>query len=274
MHRHKYNLREQKLDATVRDAVYGAAIGDALGVPYEGEERGAFECTGMVADIRRGQEIGTWSDDTSMMLAICDSIRELDRVDVDDIRKKFQEWYFDDRYTVNGVFSVGFTTSISLLIGGGVTGHDCCGNGSLMRTIPLAFAPCGPEDVRKVSAITHANKLCCDICAEYVKIVWLLLEGIVDKDDLRSAYPFSMLNRDVIRSGGYVKDTFGAALWCFLNTENYADCVLTAVNLGDDTDTTACVAGGLAGAYYGIEKIPREWIDELQCKDLIDSCLF
>ena len=77
-----------------------------------------------------------------------------------------------------------------------------------------------------------------------------------------------------IRSGGFVRDTLKAASWCFVNANSYEDCVLAAVNLGDDTDTTAAVAGALAGTVYGIEAIPQEWVDTLCGKELIESCLF
>ena len=50
--------------------------------------------------------------------------------------------------------------------------------------------------------------------------------------------------------------------------------MLAAVNLGDDTDTTAAVAGALAGTVYGLKAIPREWIDTLRGKELIEQCLF
>lgn len=61
-----------------------------------------------------------------------------------------------------------------------------------------------------------------------------------------------------------------AALWCLTNTHNYQDCVLTAVNLGEDTDTTASVAGALAGAVYGLDAIPTEWIEKMRGRELID----
>lgn len=77
-----------------------------------------------------------------------------------------------------------------------------------------------------------------------------------------------------IKSGGFVRDTLKAATWCFVNTNSYEDCVLAAVNLGDDTDTTAAVAGALAGTAYGIDAIPQEWIDTLRGKELIEQCLF
>ena len=67
-----------------------------------------------------------------------------------------------------------------------------------------------------------------------------------------------MVNSLSVGSSGYVVDTFVAAMWCLLTTDNYRDCVLKAVNLGSDTDTTAAVAGGLAGIMYGLEGIPDE----------------
>jgi len=79
---------------------------------------------------------------------------------------------------------------------------------------------------------------------------------------------------DEVKSGGYVVDTLNAALWCLVNTGSYAECVLAAVNLGSDTDTTACVAGALAGAVYGYDAIPAEWLKALRGKDVIERCLF
>ena len=77
-----------------------------------------------------------------------------------------------------------------------------------------------------------------------------------------------------VKSGGYVVDTLNASLWCLVNTGSYAECVLAAVNLGRDTDTTACVAGALAGAFYGYGAIPAEWLEVLRGKNVIESCLF
>jgi ADP-ribosylglycohydrolase len=82
---------------------------------------------------------------------------------------------------------------------------------------------------------------------------------------------FEELTIDSIKSTGYVVDTLEAALWCVLTTDNYRDCVLKAVNLGDDTDTVAAVAGGLAGALYGYAGIPKEWLDTLKRRDYIEE---
>ena len=78
---------------------------------------------------------------------------------------------------------------------------------------------------------------------------------------------------DDIQSTGFVLHTLEASIWCLLNTTSYTEAVLTAVNLGDDTDTTAAVVGGLAGIVYGYDSIPKEWIDALKNKGLIDSIL-
>ena len=82
---------------------------------------------------------------------------------------------------------------------------------------------------------------------------------------------FDKLTTDDIKSTGYVVDTLEAALWCVLTTNNYRDCVLKAVNLGDDTDTVAAIAGGLAGALYGYDNIPVEWRNTLIRKDYIEE---
>ena len=82
---------------------------------------------------------------------------------------------------------------------------------------------------------------------------------------------FAKLPEEEIKSTGYVVDTLEAALWCLLNTEDYKSLVLKAVNLGDDTDTVAAVAGGLAGIYYGLEEIPEEWLLKLQNREYLEE---
>jgi ADP-ribosylglycohydrolase len=84
---------------------------------------------------------------------------------------------------------------------------------------------------------------------------------------------FLSMPAEEIISTGYVMHALHASVWCLLNTENYRDCVLSAVNLGGDTDTAGCVAGGLAGAFYGMKNIPPEWLNQLPKKGDLD-CLF
>lgn len=255
---------------TLRDCIYGQAVGDALGVPYEFRPRGTFLCTGMARHGSHNQPAGTWSDDTSMALAICDSYRELGRIDVDDIRARFVRWYREGAYTVDGLFDIGGTTARALDQGAGCAAGSNNGNGSLMRTVPLAFMDATEEEVRAVSAITHAHPTSTEACVRMVRVARALSAG---ESPAAVAEEIAARPVEEVRSGGYVLDTFDAALWCLATTSSYRDCVLAAVNLGDDTDTTAAVAGALAGIVYGAESIPPEWLDALRGKDVIEHCL-
>ena len=87
----------------------------------------------------------------------------------------------------------------------------------------------------------------------------------MENNYFKELHPFTLFTQeeDSIQSGGHVIDTLKAALWLNHQHDNYADVVLHAVNLGDDTDTTACVAGGLAGLIYGESGIPDEWLNAI-----------
>lgn len=268
----------------LRDAIYGLAVADALGVPVEFLKRGTYEVKEMVGYGSHMQHPGTWSDDTSMTLATCDSIRECGDVNPSDIYEKFRAWLFEAKYTPDDVvFDVGQTTSRAIRNGEGLSEVWANGNGSLMRIIPLAFTDADNELIGEVSAITHAHGISKLACMIYVYIARKLLKG----EDLESILetieadaPFDRLKGikalsiDEIKSSGYVVDTLEAALWCLATTDNYKDAVLKAVNLGMDTDTVAAVTGGLAGILYGFDAIPKEWIETLRGKDVIESCLF
>ena len=270
---------------TLRDAVYGAAVGDALGVPYEFQGRGSFECTGMASGGAHGRPAGTFSDDTSMMIALCDSVRVRGRVDARDMRKKFNDWMRDGAYTADGiVFDVGNTVATALSEGRGCAGERSNGNGSLMRIAPLAYTTADDDEVRAASSVTHAHRISTESCVCFVKLIRNLMGGsslelalkysIPESEELAFLADVASWPREKVRSGGFVLDTLGAAIWCFANTESYPDCVLAAVNLGSDTDTTACVAGALAGAVYGYKAIPEEWLEVLRGKEVIERCLF
>lgn len=257
-----------------RDCIYGQAVGDALGVPYEFRARGSFTCTGMTDHGTHDQPAGTWSDDTSMALAICDSYRELGRIDTDDIRMRFRRWYEEGTYTVDGLFDAGGTCARAIREGHGMAGGRDNGNGSLMRTLPLAFTPATDEEVRAVSAVTHAHPLSCGLCVGLVHVARCLMAGASPTEAAGEYARLRERPRHEVRSGGFVRDTFEAALWCLLTTSSYEECVLAAVNLGDDTDTTAAVAGGLAGIAYGEAAIPAGWLATLRGRDVIERCLF
>ena len=179
----------------------------------------------------------------------------------------------------------------------GLSGENSLGNGSLMRILPLAvylFAkygtalcryPEGMKIIHQVSKLTHAHPRAFVACGIYMSILMQLMAGLSPVESaqkgimeaagyyLNSEYAeqlnhytrladlnaFINLPEKEIRSTGYVVDTLEAAIYCFLTTDDYRDCVLKAVNLGGDTDTVAAVAGGLAGMAYGIDDIPAAW---------------
>lgn len=261
----------------MRSCIYGLAVGDALGVPYEFCRRGTFECTGMVGDGTHGQHAGTWSDDTSMALCICSSIKRLGRVDTADIAGRFRRWLEHGDFTCDGrAFDVGMTCREAISTGVPGESYDECGNGSLMRTAPLALLDYfDTHKIREVSAITHAHPVAEWSCIALCDILRTIRNsGTPAKHVLWRRYGY-IASRPVeaVKSGGYCEHTLEAALWCFLNTDSYADCVLAAVNLGGDTDTTAAVAGALAGVYYGFGAIPPKWTGQLRGKAAIDQCI-
>ena len=304
------------MNEQLKAAVYGFAVGDALGVPYEFKSRKTFKCKGMTGFGTWDQPPGTWSDDTSMVLATCDSIRERGYIDPLDIMQRFAEWRNHAKYTAHGeLFDIGTTTKMAIdnfTVRGipamecGMDGEQCAGNGSLMRILPVEFylqaqpAAGRYEIIRNVSALTHAH-ICCTLgcflyCAvageiiqhrERFKLATLLVRGVIravddlrqvaDADDNRELHYYSRiidrsvyeLPADEIESSGYVVDTLEAALWCLANTNSYRECLLWAVNLGEDADTVAAVAGSLAGLYYGYDSIPHEWLAGLNNKEMI-----
>ena len=253
---------------------------------------------------------GAWSDDTSMTLAALDSLAK-GSVNYDEIMENFVRWCSEDAYTPTGeMFDIGrtcltairnyLTTDGKSALECGLTDEHSNGNGSLMRIHPFvlyAYAnnvPFGEwlELVKNGSAITHAHDRAELGCLIYAFVLFHLL-GDSNKDSivlglkraechLRDCAEmeyydrifksdFASLDRNEINSSGYVVDTLEAALWCLLTTTDYKSCVLKAVNLGEDTDTVAAVAGGLAGILYGYDNIPQKWKDTLIKRDYIED---
>jgi len=202
-----------------------------------------------------------------------------------------------------------FANGIEPLLCGDTSEYDN-GNGSLMRILPLVFylktlygdnfieSGDAINIIHNVSALTHAHKRSQIACSIYLSIaeelsrpncmitsaIWKARRYYEFKNDyteeLKHFYRifddnFISLPQDKIKSSGYVVDTLEAALWCLLNTDNYKDCVLKAVNLGEDTDTVAAIAGGLAGMQYGLNTIPEKWLNQIPhldyIKELCDS---
>jgi len=201
-----------------------------------------------------------------------------------------------------------FESGIPALECGG-SGECDNGNGSLMRILPLVFylrTVYGADFqdnseafdiIHNVSALTHAHRRSQMACGIYLSIAAMILNGAgleraiqlgihraagyyeSQPEFAEELVHFSRLKRPdfkrtprtEISSSGYVVSSLEAAIWCLLNTHDYAGCVLEAVNLGDDTDTVAAIAGGLAGLAYGYEAIPPDWLDVLRRREYLES---
>lgn len=284
--------------------LFGSVVGDALGVPVEFTSRAARQqdpVTGMREYGTHNQPAGTWSDDTSLALCLAESLT-LCGVDLRDQSARFQRWLYDGYWTPHGVvFDIGNATRQALrqLAAGaeptsaGPRGEYHCGNGSLMRILPLALylAQADPAARAKIvadaSCLTHGHPRCRLSCAMYCEVAGALLRGrdiheavasgqnvvrqLLDEQHPEERHAFDRLlssdleelPSDQVSSSGYVIHCLEAGLWCALRAGSFADGVLAAVNLGDDTDTTGAVAGGLLGLRFGRDDIPADWIDGL-----------
>lgn len=296
-----------------RDALFGVAVGDALGVPVEFTSRESLKripVTNMRAYGTHHQPAGTWSDDSSLTFCLATALTA--GYNLQTIAKNFCSWLYHKAWTPHGeVFDVGITTraAISELergcepqYAGGMEEHSN-GNGSLMRILPLLFhikdLPLEEryQKTKDVSSITHGHIRSVLACFYYLEFARHLL----DKKDARAAYSamqtefadfleakeispretehferllvgdIAEVNEDLIYGSGYVMHTLHASIWCLLTTDSYEAAVLKAVNLGEDTDTTGAVTGGLAGLLYGYENIPQEWVEQLARKEDIEE---
>ncbi|PWN68682.1 ADP-ribosylglycohydrolase family protein [Chryseobacterium phosphatilyticum] len=256
------------------------------------------------------QPKGTWSDDSSLTFCLAEELTkgyDLEKIGQSFVKwVKYGHWTAHGRlFDIGGTTRETIGRLIkgeSARFSGNIFEEDN-GNGSLMRILPLAFYLKDEENpeklyqtVKEVSTITHGHfrsVFACliyvifaiqliknknkteaytsmqEIVLEYAEKQWFSLSEIelfqrILKNDI------SNYSEDKIASGGYVLHSLEASLWCFLNSDCYSEAVLKAVNLGEDTDTTAAITGGLAGIYYGFENIPKEWIDVLVRKDDIE----
>lgn len=252
---------------------------------------------------------GSWSDDTSMSLCALASLAN-GEIDYDEIMQNFGKWYYSGEFTPLGeMFDVGNTCSFAIhnYHRANCSYKDCGlddvqsnGNGSLMRIHPFVLyahykmMPLKDWEpmIFNASALTHAHERSKLGCGIYAYILMHLLAdpniGTVETALRRAAMhyqdneefahyarifdaDFAKLDTSAIRSSGYVVDTLEAAVWCLLTTDSYKDCVLKAVNLGSDTDTVAAISGGLAGALYGYDAIPQEWLETLIKREYIED---
>jgi ADP-ribosyl-[dinitrogen reductase] hydrolase len=255
---------------------------------------------------------GVWSDDSSLTFCLAETIAEGYNINLlaeKFIAWKYKAYWS----ATGEVFDIGNATSwaISILLKGinpieaGGKNESDNGNGSLMRILPLVLLlkDLPIEDrfklTKEVSSITHAHPRSVMSCFYYLEFALELIKGedkfkiyenlkikVLDffnsyNNCKKEAHHFNRLLKENIyefdeiniQSSGYVIHTLEASIWCLLTTVSYDEAVLRAVNLGEDTDTTGAVTGGLAGLLYGYESIPEEWINTIKGKNEIDNLI-
>lgn len=277
---------KRRFEKHLRNAVYGFATGDAMGIPYAYRSRGSFRAEGMTGGGTHHRASGTWSCHTALMIATWDSIKRKGDIDTEDMMSAYRECLERGKYTADGrPYGYGKTTATAIRRGSGLRRGSSNGNGSLTRILSLAFLQdVTDEEIGIVSGLTHAHPLSQEACTVYVRIAKELIARRKIMDAVRSAVrgreKFQKLTRiagipeNSIGSSGFVMDVLEAAIRAVAITDNYRDCILAAVNSGGDTAAVAALAGGLAGILYGFEGIPEEWIKTLRNKKLIEDCLY
>ncbi len=272
----------------------GLAVGDAVGTTLEFKPRDSTApLTDMVGGGPFGLRPGEWTDDTAMALALADSLAHHADLDEADLMRRFTDWHERGTYSCTGrCFDIGLTTRQALgrwtRTGNPVAGStdpQTAGNGSLMRLAPVAVRHWRDRaKLRDVAArqsrTTHAAPEAVDACVAWADLLADAIAGQRRSEVLRAreelsgvAGPIPLAGaigpilagswrgkaRADIRSSGYVVHSLEAALWSVGSTGSFRAAVLRAANLGEDADTTAAVAGQLAGALGGASAIPKSW---------------
>ncbi|OIR07814.1 ADP-ribosyl-[dinitrogen reductase] glycohydrolase [mine drainage metagenome] len=264
-------------------AYLGLAIGDALGATVEFMTPREIAAQYGIHDTLRG---GGWlhlkpgqvTDDTTMSLALGDSILAQGRVDPFAAALAFDSWMREKPV------DIGNTVRRNLLQfrktgdpEAPYSDHDA-GNGAAMRVLPVALATFGQaeETVRAAcqaqAHVTHHCALSDAACECLVSMMQDALRG-ANKNHLlhRHAHPLAARHpefkfravRPSSNPSGYVVDTMQAVFQSFFDTDDFRECLIDVVNRGGDADTTGAIAGMLAGALYGLEEIPEAWLNTL-----------
>jgi ADP-ribosyl-[dinitrogen reductase] hydrolase len=279
----------------VLGVVVGAAVGDALGAPFEFAPRGSFSALlpdrrpdgegDMVGGGAFGWEPGEFTDDTQMGLALAGSLLARGGYDPDDLWRRWQVW-------ARGSSDVGNTTSFAL------RHRDwrdvvhprpemTAANGALMRAFPLALATLGADRVVARAVTLHQALL----THAHPAAAWGAWLGVaMMRAGLQGADPVTALEAELVElprldppsaprfvamldarwvpedgdaegiGNGSVWGCLAQAVWALRRRDRFAEVVADVVELGKDTDTVACVAGAIAGARDGLSAIPPGWL--------------
>lgn len=265
-------------------SMLGLAVGDALGAPVEFKARGSFPpVTEMAAGGPFSLKKGQWTDDTSLALCLGLSLVEKNGFDPYDQIERYIKWFREGYMSCTGnCFDIGNTTKAALLryeenkdiYAGSV--DDPPTNGSLMRLapVPLFYFKNLEETIKYAglsSKVTHAPINCIKTCEDLALYIHRALEGKSKIEIFKdSTIDFTKTYEQVSGKGTAIECLEGA-MWCFYHSLTFDEGVKLAVNLGDDTDTTAAVFGQIAGSFYGVEGIPEYLLSDLWDKKLIED---
>lgn len=282
-----------------RGSMLGLACGDAVGTTVEFKPRGSFP---PVEDMAGGGpfhlQAGQWTDDTSMALCLAESLLAKQGFDAADQMSRYVNWWRWGYLSSTGeCFDIGNTVRGALerfeMTGQPFSGSDhprTAGNGSLMRLAPVVLYYY-PDRARvdrfsvESSRTTHGAQDAVESCRVMAELLCRSLDGLEKSAivapvemDIRStavrsvaAGSYRTKQAQDISGSGYSVAALEAALWCFERTANFETCILAAANLGDDADTTAAIAGQIAGAHYGVGCIPPTWLSRLHERTMIEG---
>ena len=283
--------------ARYQGCLLGLACGDAVGTSVEFSPRGSFApVTGMHGGGPFDLEPGEWTDDTSMALCLAASLIYRRGFNAVDQMNRYCNWRNVGYMSSNGrCFDIGITVSNALtryLESGEPFAGDpdprTAGNGALMRLapVPMFFRSSAEATWQQAGESTRTTHGALE-AIECSRLFALQLRAALlgqEKDLILATTPLEPLSAKVsalargeyvakspehIKGSGYCIESLEAALWCFAHTNSFEEAVLTAANLGDDADTTAAICGQLAGAFYGIQGIPMNWLEQLAMRDEI-----
>ena len=290
------------------DGFIGFAIGDAFGVPVKNMDCNYFKKKPLYDMIGYGfynVPRGTWSENTSLMLSIVDSICENKDINLNDMINKMSNWdAYNNYYGNNMGFNI--SNSVSSSIKKYDLGNEAinCGssvfldNSCLVRMLPVIYYlnsnNFSYEDsvdiINSVCSLTHSNEICCLGCMIYCDYMRQLINGMNKIDSLEYVrgieynkyysedsinYYKRILGDDfrkiTINTSNNVVDTLEASLCCLINTDSFEKALVMAVNLGGDTNTIGAITGSMAGVLYGVRNIPSRWMSKLKRKEYIDE---
>ena len=258
----------------IKGSLYGFAIGDAMGATTEFMTKESIKKQyGKVTDIIGGGWLhlksGEVTDDTQMMLCVCDAIeyaRDNYWVEGEEVTmldrccKNFIDWYKTNPPDVGGccrrvIEKCRYTTDHKYWFDI-ADNSSSLGNGSLMRTMPIILSGQSEDLARLQGRLTH-NNTACDFA---ISMYYQNMEELLHHDTFRT------VARCAYEPEGHVVNTLNNALYWTQHSDSFEDAIVSAVNDGGDADTIAAITGSLAGALYGYDAIPQRWINQLDAK--------